>query len=116
MTTDKLESSIYNYSINIIGFMMTLKKANLNNALTSDIVKNAGALNTYFMDAIELEGQELRMQIGKCIKITDDLQALFSKLDLHGKFENDKVNLQIETAEILKNLELLIMESEISST
>lgn len=51
-----------------------------------------------------LKGRELKLQIGQCIRIADILQVIFRKLDIQEKYENDKMNLQIETAEILKKL------------
>ena len=111
MNLSKLESLIYNYSINIIGFNMTLKKANLNNQITSEIVNMAGALNTIMMDSLEFEGRELNLQIGQCIKITDSIQALLNKLEFEGKCDDEKTKLQIETTEILKSLELFIAEN-----
>lgn len=90
MDIENLESVIYNYSIHVIGFNMTLKKAHLNNAVTSEIVNKAGALNTCIMDAIDLKGHELNLQIGQCIKITDAIQHLLNRLDCSGKYDDEK--------------------------
>ncbi|NOZ47218.1 MAG: hypothetical protein GXO79_10625 [Chlorobi bacterium] len=108
MDLSVLESQVYNYSINVIGFMMTLKKANLNNAITSEIVKNAGTLNTCLIDALELKKEEIKIQLGKCIHALNTLQSLFTKLDLEPTYDNNKTNLQIETAEILKAMKQVI--------
>jgi len=99
-----LENKVYNYSVDIIGFMMILKKAHLNNANTNNIVSNAGLLNTGLMDAFDMKGDELKHQIGQCVEIVESLKINFDQMQLHESFEDEKANLQIETIEVKKLL------------
>ena len=90
---------------------MTLKKANLNSPITSEIVNKAGILNTCIMDAIEIKEKEINIHVEECINIIKSIQALLTRVVLDGKYENEKTDLEIDTNKIVKELERFLSEN-----
>jgi len=105
MELTELENKIYNFSVDLIGFMMTLKKEKYESSITSAIVKNTGLLNTYYIDSMELTEPEYRLQIGKCIMVADSLVSLFKKLKSPEKYKKETTNYFMRLQEILTEIE-----------
>ena len=112
MELTELENRIYNFSVDLIGFMITLKKENCESSITTAIVKNAGLLNTYYIDSMELTGQEYRLMIGKCIMVSDTLLSLFKKLKQPAKYNKSAEKYKTILQEILTDIETDVANPE----
>ena len=101
-----IELKVYAFSINVFSFVKTLDKAKKTNEHTNILLNLANSFYTNFLAAVEAKGEyeqksfieESKVQAKKCLSILQSFET-------ENKFLNEKVDLTIEIAELIKKIE-----------
>ncbi len=107
---ETLSNQLYFFSINVVGFVKSLQKASLQTPQSIALIKSAGDLSMQFMDIDDItEETEQKKRVVLCLQRSKECLKLLQEIQVQNKnLLNEKVDLTIEAANILKTFEGIV--------
>lgn len=101
----KLESKIYIFSVDVFSFVKTLLDMNITNSDTTGLLKSSNLLYTKFLDVFENQPSNFDTSISACLELSAKCSGFLEKIEVEKKLLNEKIDLIIESKEIVTALE-----------
>ena len=101
----KLESKIYIFSVDVFSFVKTLADRNISNPNTTALTKTSNRLYTKFLDIFESAPGDLKKIVSECREMASECAIILDKIEVEKKMLNERIDLLIESKEILKQLD-----------
>lgn len=103
---EHMEVKIYAFSINVISFVKSMEKAGLNNKPLQILLNSAKQFYDLYLDFADEEDFENKETILKsCTKYGHKCLEIMQNMDVPKEFLNEKVDLVIDVAELIRKLE-----------
>jgi len=106
LDVEALETKVYTFSINVVSFVKSMEQAGLKDKPLQMLMYSAKQFYDLYLDFVDEEDEESSLYILKeCLTQGRKCLDILQNMGVHEEFLNEKVDLVIDVAGLIKELE-----------